>query len=64
MLPKQRVLDRYSSANYVDYQVSNYDIEAAEQAYVEAKELLASLHLALDTVNTTETMEIDIVLED
>lgn len=64
VLPKQRIVDRYSSANYVDYQVSNYDIEAAEQAYVEAKELLASLHLALDTVNTTETMEIDIVLED
>ena len=64
VLPKQRVSDRYSSANFVDYQVSNYDIEEAEQAYVEAKELLASLHLALDTVNTTETMEIDIVLED
>ena len=64
VLPKQRVSDRYSSANFVDYQVSNYDIEEVEQAYVEAKELLASLHLALDTVNTTETMEIDIVLED
>ena len=64
VLPKQRIVDRYNSANYVDYLVSNYDIEEAEQAYVEAKELLASLHLALDTVNTTETMEIDIVLED
>ena len=64
VLPKQRIIDRYNSANYVDYLVSNYDIEEAEQAYVEAKELLASLHLALDAVNTTETMEIDIVLED
>ena len=64
VLPKQRIIDRYGSANYVDYLVSNYDIEEAEQAYVEAKDLLASLHLALDTVNTTETMEIDIVLED
>ena len=64
VLPKQRIVDRYSSANFVDYQVSNYDIEEAEQAYVKAKELLAELHLALDTVNTTETMDIDIVLED
>ena len=64
VLPKQRIIDRYGSANYVDYLVSNYDIEEAERAYVKAKELLASLHLALDTVNTTETMEIDIVLED
>ena len=64
VLPKQRIADRYSSANYVDYLVSNYDIEEAERAYIEAKKLLASLHLALDTVNTTETMEIDIVLED
>ena len=64
VLPKQRIIDRYSSANFVDYQVSNYDIEEAEQAYIKAKELLASLHLALDTVNTTETMDIDIVLED
>ena len=64
VLPKQRIIDRYSSANYVDYLVSNYDIEEAEQAYIKAKELLASLHLALDTVNTTETMDIDIVLED
>ena len=60
VLPKQRVADRYSSVNFVDYLVSNYDIEEAEQAYVEAKELLASLHLALDTVNTTETMDIDL----
>ena len=63
VLPKQRISDRYSSANFVDYLVSNYDIEAAEQAYIEAKELLASIHLALDAVNTTETMDIDIDFE-
>lgn len=63
VLPKQRISDRYSSANFVDYIVSNYDIEAAEQAYVEAKELLASIQLALDAVNTTETMDIDIDFE-
>lgn len=62
VLPKQRVADRYNSANFVDYLISNYDIDEAEQAYVEAKELLASLHLALDTVNNTETMDIDIDL--
>ena len=64
VLPKQRINDRYSSVNFVDYRVSNYDIEEAERAYVQAKDLLASLHLALDTVNTTETMDIDVVIED
>ena len=64
VLPKQRIIDRYSNANFVDYAVSNYDIEEAEQAYIGTKDLLASLHLALDTVNTTETMDINIVLED
>ena len=64
VLPKQRIIDRYSNPNFVDYSVSNYDIEEAEQAYVEAKELLGSLHLALDRVNTTETMDIDVALED
>ena len=37
VLPKQRIIDRYNSANYVDYLVSNYDIEEAELAYVDAK---------------------------
>ena len=60
VLPKQRIVDRYSSVNFVDYAVCNYDIEAAEKAYVETKSLLASVHLALDTVNTTETMDIDL----
>ena len=64
VLPKQRIVDRYSNAAFVDYSVSNYDIEEAEQAYIEAKELLGSLHLALDRVNTTETMDIDIAFED
>ena len=60
VLPKQRIVDRYSNAAFVDYAVCNYDIEAAEQAYIETKDLLAAIHVALDTVNTTETMDIDL----
>ena len=59
VLPKQRVNDRYN-ASFVDYKVANYDIEEAEKAYAEAKETLSALQLALDSVNNSEYMEIDI----
>ena len=62
VLPKQRVVDRYN-ATFVDYKVANYDIEEVEKAYVEAKRTLTALQLALDSVNNSETMEIDITLE-
>lgn len=63
VLPKQRVTDCYN-ASFVDYKVANYNIEEAEKAYAEAKKTLAALQLALDSVNNTETMEIDITPED
>lgn len=60
-LPKERCSDyRSSGANYIDYVITNYDIDEAREAYEESADLLARLQLALDTVNTTETMEIDI----
>ena len=63
VLPKQRI-ERYNNTSIVDYNVSNYDIEKAEKDYVEAKNKLAALHLALDAVNNSEVMEINISLDD
>lgn len=60
VLPKQRVEDPFGRAAIIDYQVSNYDIAEAERDYLDAKDRLTALHLALDAVNTTETMEIDL----
>lgn len=57
-LPKERVENMRS--NIIDYSLANYDIDAAEKAYEESQKLLDSLQLALDAVNTTETMEIEI----
>ena len=59
VLPKQRVDDHFAM-KFIDYRVSNYDIAKAEEAYNEAKNTLSKLHLALDSVNMSETMEIDI----
>lgn len=59
VLPKQRVNDTFR-ASFVDYKVCNYDIADAESGYAKAKRMLEALHLGLDTVNSSETMEIDI----
>lgn len=57
-LPKERIESVRNT--FVDYTVANYDIDAAEKAYEEVQEKLAKLQLALDAVNNTETMEIEI----
>jgi len=57
-LPKERIESVRNT--FVDYTVANYDIDAAGKAYAEAQEKLAKLQLALDSVNNTETMEIDV----
>ncbi|MCH5349389.1 MAG: hypothetical protein J1E40_08710 [Oscillospiraceae bacterium] len=59
-LPKTREKSSYSGSNIIDYRIVNYDIEAAEADYNEAAELLSKAQTALDLINTTETMEIDI----
>ena len=59
-LPKTREKSSYSGSNIIDYRIVNYDIEAAEADYNKAAELLSKAQTALDVVNNTETMEIDI----
>ena len=58
MLPRERRTSLRS--NLVEYQIANYDVEAAEEAYEETRSELTRLQLALDEVNSTATMEIDI----
>ena len=63
-LPKERVDDsnyRFGSrTSFVDYEVTNYDAIDAKAAYDRTADTLAKLQLALDTVNTTETMDIEV----
>ncbi len=58
-LPKQREAFNHGS-NIIDYRYANYDIEKAEADYKAVSDLLSRAQLALDMVNSTETMEIDI----
>lgn len=60
-LPKRREISSYSSrSNIIDYRIANYDIEAAEKDYAEVSALLSKAQIALDVINNSETMEIDI----
>lgn len=58
-LPKTRISPRIGS-NVIEYEYANYDIAAVKKDYDDISDSLAKLQLALDKVNTTETMEIDI----
>ncbi len=61
VLPKTRVANRMmSGSGIIDYTYANYDVAAAEAAAAAASEELARAQTALDKVNTTETMEIEI----
>lgn len=59
-LPKVREKSHYSGSNIIDYRIVNYDIASAEADYNEIAALLSKAQTALDVVNTTETMDIDI----
>lgn len=58
-LPKVRMTSSYRT-NIIDYSYANYDIKAAEAEYAQTADTLVKAQLALDTLNSTETMEIDI----
>ncbi|MBQ2823371.1 MAG: hypothetical protein IJF18_02200 [Oscillospiraceae bacterium] len=61
-LPKTR--ERASAYNrnssVIDYRYANYDIASAAADYEKVTDLLAKAQTALDVINNTETMEIDI----
>lgn len=59
-LPKVREKSSYSGSNIIDYRIVNYDIKAAEADYNEIAALLSKAQTALDVVNNTETMDIDL----
>lgn len=58
-LPKARVRG-YSSTGIIEYKYANYAISDAEKEYNLVSEQLAQAQLALDTLNNTVTMEIDL----
>ena len=60
-LPKTRVKGRSAvNSAVIEYTYANYDVEAARAAADAAAEELARAQTALDKVNNTETMEIDL----
>ncbi len=62
-LPRERVQGYASQSNIIDYSVANYLPADAEAEYDRVSDLLSGLQLALDKVNHTEKMEIDITIE-
>lgn len=59
LLPKQRVTSGGSS-NIIDYQYANYDPKEAAEEYNKISDTISKAQLALDVLNSTETMEIDL----
>ena len=62
-LPRERVEVGIRSSNIIDYVITNYDMAEVERKYNEIGDRLSALQVALDTLNTTETMEIDVKLD-
>lgn len=61
-LPKQREIGSGfgRSASIIDYSYANYDIKAVEADYISVADELSRAQTALDVLNNTETMEIEI----
>ncbi|MBQ6661133.1 MAG: hypothetical protein IJM57_06895 [Lachnospiraceae bacterium] len=60
-LPKERVeAGMRTASNIIDYRYANYDIDAAQAAYDEASDSLAKAQTALDLVNSTAKITLDI----
>lgn len=61
-LPKQRErADGFGrNSSIIDYSYANYDIQAVKEDYERTAEELAKAQTALDLLNNTETMEIDL----
>ena len=61
-LPRERVDSMFRNSSIIDYTVTNYDASEAAEEYQRVYDLMTSLQLALDIVNSTETMEIGVTL--
>ena len=59
-LPKQRYRDNFRTSTIVEYEYANYDIEKAEEDYKAVSAELSRVQTALDVLNNTLTMEIDV----
>lgn len=59
VLPKVREMSGYRS-NIIDYRYVNYDIEQVKKDYTELYNKLAKAQTALDYVNSTVEMEVEI----
>ena len=58
-LPKTR-LRTIPGSNVIEYEYANYDIKTVQREYDDVSAALSTLQLALDKINTTEKMEIDV----
>lgn len=59
-LPKVRELNRLSSSSILDYRYLNYDVNDVTAEYEKAADNLSKAQNALDAVNMTKTLEIDL----
>ena len=57
-LPKERVKNLVRSSSVIEYDYTNYDIEAAEKAFNKTNDLITKFQLALNEVNATKTLEV------
>ena len=57
---ERRRLNNSSRSNIIEYEYANYDIERAREDCAAVSAELARAQLALDRLNSTETMEIDL----
>lgn len=59
-LPMQRISVATRNSSLVEYNYANYDIQAVNEDYLHVSDLLSKAQTALDVLNNTETMEIDL----
>ena len=60
-LPMQRKSQKYGEkSNFIEYEYANYNTEVALEMFKKISDVLVDAQLALDKVNTTKTMKIDI----
>lgn len=59
-LPRERCTDGYGSNNFIEYTVANYNPEDARKDFQIVSDELSRAQLALDRINMTETMKIEL----